>query len=550
MKNFILFSSILFLNFFPILAQTYEIEKQEDPYLPVAIENRVTTPSFGFTNASIFTTQVNINDAGDNLINDAANEPSLAIDPTNPLRMVIGWRQFENIESNFRQAGIAYTNDGGVTWNKLEPIESHLFRSDPVLDSDSEGNFYYNSLNTAFECHVFKSNDLEDWSDKTFAHGGDKQWMVIDKTEQTSNGQIYAYWSTFNTPPCSFSRSVDQGLSYEDCEPLPSYVRLGTMSIDPEGNLYIGTQKNTTFAVLKSTTAKNPNQVVSWDQNVTVELSGKLALSTELNPSGLLGQVWVATDHSETSNNGNVYLLAPVNRDNGDPSDIMFSRSTDGGNTWSTAIKINDDPSLDNWNWFGSLSVAPNGRIDATWVDTRDAPGTYLSSLYYSYSEDGGLTWSINERLSDSFDPHIGWPNQSKIGDYYHMISDNEGAHLAWAATFNGEQDVYYSYISPFDAVDIDELNHHSFNLKLFPNPTSQDLTIQFSNQQTGNITIEIYSSMGEQLLILDENSATTGNQIVHITNRTLSQLERGMYFLKVTNTNGNYQFKKVVLSY
>ena len=34
------------------------------------------------------------------------------------------------------------------------------------------------------------------------------------------------------------------------------------------------------------------------------------------------------------------------------------------------------------------------------------------------------------------------------MGDYFHMVSDDSGAHLAWAGTFNGEQDVYYGRIS------------------------------------------------------------------------------------------------------
>ncbi len=51
--------------------------------------------------------QVNVNAAGQNIPNDAANEPSLCIDPQDPRRMAIGWRQFTNINNNFRQAGYA-----------------------------------------------------------------------------------------------------------------------------------------------------------------------------------------------------------------------------------------------------------------------------------------------------------------------------------------------------------------------------------------------------------------------------------------------------------
>jgi hypothetical protein len=97
------------------------------------------------------------------------------------------------------------------------------------------------------------------------------------------------------------------------------------------------------------------------------------------------------------------------------------------------------------------MSVAPNGRVDVVWNDTRASLSATLCELYYAFSTDGGQTWSPNERISAQWNSVIGWPNQNKIGDYYHMISDDVGAHLAWAATFNGEQDVYYTRIGDYD---------------------------------------------------------------------------------------------------
>ena len=188
-----------------------------------------------------------------------------------------------------------------------------------------------------------------------------------------------------------------------------------------------------------------------------------------------MGQTWVATDHSDGPNNGNVYLLCSVSRYNiSDPVDVMIARSTDGGISWDAPVRVNDDESNYNWQWFGTMSVAPDGRIDVVWLDTRDAsPGTYESSLYYSYSFDGGETFSENERISESFDPHVGWPQQNKMGDYYHMISDIDYAHLAWANTLNGEQDVYYTRISPW-FVGVDENNFdNQLQVNVFPNPSN-----------------------------------------------------------------------------
>jgi hypothetical protein len=158
-----------------------------------------------------------------------------------------------------------------------------------------------------------------------------------------------------------------------------------------------------------------------------------------------LGQVWIAVDHSNSPTRGNVYLLASVDPLGPDPLDVMFSRSTDGGASWSAPVRVNDDP-VDNgaWQWFGTMSVAPGGRIDVIWNDTRNTEQARLSELYYASSMDGGLSWSENIPVSPVFNSYLGWPNQNKLGDYYDMVSDNGGTSVAYAATFNGEQDVYF----------------------------------------------------------------------------------------------------------
>ena len=59
------------------------------------------------------------------------------------------------------------------------------------------------------------------------------------------------------------------------------------------------------------------------------------------------------------------------------------------------------------------------------------------TKLFYSYSTDAGVTWSSNVAVSNSFDPSQGYPNQSKIGDYITIVSDETGGNVAYSATFN-----------------------------------------------------------------------------------------------------------------
>ena len=83
--------------------------------------------------------QVNVDAQGNNIVGDAANEPSIAIDPTDGNKMTIGWRQFSTVNSNFRQGGYGFTTDGGITWTFPGVLENNVFRSDPVTNSDETG---------------------------------------------------------------------------------------------------------------------------------------------------------------------------------------------------------------------------------------------------------------------------------------------------------------------------------------------------------------------------------------------------------------------------
>ncbi|MEQ1905848.1 MAG: sialidase family protein [Pirellulaceae bacterium] len=397
--------------------------------------------------------QVNTNSLGNDIIGDAANEPSIAVDPTNPNRMAIGWRQFDTITNNFRQAGVAYTTNGGLTWTS-SVLTPGLFRSDPVLDSDADGNFYYSSLSSVTKAEVFKSiNGGATWGPPINSYGGDKQWLAVDRTNGPGRGNIYQHWNVqfSNVTDTSFTRSTNGGASYDFPTTGPNpFSKWGTMDVGPNGTLYIaGAALNTNNGHLfaKSTNAQNVGQTPTFTTQ-SISLGGTTATGG-VNPAGLLGQVSIATDHSFTSKRGNIYVLGSVNPVGTDPLDVMFIRSTDDGQTWSAPIKINDNPlGEDSYQWFGTMAVAPNGRIDVVYNDTGVAANNALSVLNYAYSWDGGLTWLGNMALTAPFNHSLGYPSQNKLGDYYDMVSDNFGASLAFSATFTGGQDVYYMRIN------------------------------------------------------------------------------------------------------
>lgn len=436
-------------------------QRQEIPDMPYAPNQppgvpMETAPPVIVQQGPFVSVQVNVDASGMNILGDAANEPSLAVDPTNPQRMAIGWRQFDTILSSFRQAGWGYSQNGGQSWTFPGVLHPGIFRSDPVLAADADGTFYFYSLtanypfNTVFYCTMFRSYDAGvTWDSGTYAHGGDKQWFTVDTTSGPGRGNLYAYWTSGLSccPSGQFTRSTDGGSNYDLPIPVPADPFWGTLSVGPDGALYMSSAD---LRVSKSTNAQNSGLTPTFTSSFASLSGSPGGFGGGPNPGGLLGQVWIATDHSGGPTHGNVYVFSAVNPFfAGDPHDVMFTRSVDGGQTWNPPVRVNDDP-INNgaWQWFGTMSVAPNGRIDTVWNDSRNGGQPNLAQVFYSYSLDGGVSWSKNIALTPIWDSYVGWPQQNKIGDYYHMVSDNDGANLAYAATFNGEQDVYFLRIT------------------------------------------------------------------------------------------------------
>jgi hypothetical protein len=440
------------------------LEKYDNP--PAPPRKMETSPRM-ISQFGVFTSyQANVDANGQNIIGDAANECVIAVDPTDGNKMTIVWRQFNDVTSNFRQGGWGYSTDGGITWTFPGVLENNVFRSDPVSKSDETGNFFYLSLQSNVQQSFFcddmwrSTNGGQSWtliSGEQGGGGGDKEWFTIDKTNGPGHGFQYQSDDGIN---CSgggveFQRSTDGGVTWQSPINIPNGPVYGTLDVDTNGNLFVGGEGNTFYCV-RSSNAQFGGQTPIFDQSTAVNMGGDLGFGG-INPAGLDGMLFLAIDRSGGPTNNNIYMLASVVPPGRSTTDVMFVRSTDGGLTFSAPQKINDDPvNPSKWHWFGTFSVAPNGRLDAVWYDTRNAANNTDSQLFYSWSTDAGVTWSANVAVSNAFNPFEGYPNQSKIGDYITIVSDNAGGNVAYAATFNfnpnrgqHEEDVYYVRVSP-----------------------------------------------------------------------------------------------------
>ncbi len=420
--------------------------------------------------------QVNVHPiTGQDIIGDAGNEPSLAVSPVNPGSIVIGWRSFPSSGSDSRYAGYAWSLDGGATFTSGGVLPAPpgypatAEQTDPVLAVDSLGVYYYWSevFRPGFGNVLYQSADFgQTWpavSDvETVVTSGDKGWLTVDRSGGPGDGHLYGGWNNFSLGGQCFVRSTDGGQSFSP--PLRIADRGGTQwmlqyAVGPSGELYAAWRHYGDNAIYVT---KSDN---AWDANVATTFNafgngGNAGLDLEVDSSNDPGfldinpvgfhQLYLDVDRSNGPRSGWVYCLWADDRYDG--SDVILARSSDGGFSWDSGIRVNDDVlGSGDLQWMPAMSVAPDGRIDAVWYDTRNDPGDPLpdSELYYSFSLDGGSTWSVDRRASDAFNTTAGWPQQQKIGDYIQCASQTGSVHVAYAATFNGGQDIWYLNVKP-----------------------------------------------------------------------------------------------------
>ncbi len=154
----------------------------------------------------------------------------------------------------------------------------------------------------------------------------------------------------------------------------------------------------------------------------------------------------VADNNPDSPYRGNLYV--GWTQDRLKDSGIIFSRSTDGGRTWSRTIQISHSslPRDDNGMTEGFVGVVtPDGVVHTLWAGQYD-------ELRYASSDDGGKTFHPSRAIAKTGPSRfhiLGFPSRNGVNGYPQISmvpgKNGEAAHLyaTWSDYRNGEVDVF-----------------------------------------------------------------------------------------------------------
>lgn len=345
--------------------------------------------------------------------------------------------------------GMSYSADSGFSWSQNQfPADGLWYpeQGDPVLTWGKGDTVYF----------AFITFDRYAWTGDIgllISPDGGATWSdTINITNDSAFDDkpwINAYGDTvllsYMAGSIYFRKSVDGGLTFSS----PVYINSGgngsMPKMGPNGEIYVmwgldspqNWQYDEGIWIRKSTDGGN-----SFGSTVHV---ADLYDSQSLLP----WRCYAIPSMDVDMNTGYVYITYQSTDAGHTHWDAYIARSTDGGNSFESPVRINDVTT--GHQFFPWVSVDEYSRVHVIWYDTRE--GGYNLDIYYAYSDDYGQIFSPSMRVTDVTKPPVG---QTFIGDYIAVDATNGLVGAAWChpATDNNSDDAWFArmtYTSIFE---------------------------------------------------------------------------------------------------
>jgi hypothetical protein len=371
------------------------------------------------------------------------SESDIRINFWNPSKIIAA---SNNISGSGTQ-GVYYSTDGGVTWGQTNlPLASgDAFHSDPTVEWTSDGTAWsstmgINSGQTVLKVQSYRStNGGATWTFDGTISGSqtntDKQMEWADHSASSSfANNIYAIWHNGNPAYMNRRTSTGWGTPIQVSDSQATGTCIGadvkTNSAGDVFGFFPDTGSRGIF-VVKSTNGGGsygaPFKIVttfdSYDIGVPAFASRRILLyvSGGAYKNGTTNNVYALwTDLSGDTGCTSASSEPGTNAASTCKTRIWFSRSTDGGATWSARVKINNQSGLnDQFNPFLAVDET-NGTIGAIYYDTVADPNRKKVDVYYQMSSDGGATWQPAVKVTTAMTDETvsGADSGNQFGDY------------------------------------------------------------------------------------------------------------------------------------
>lgn len=400
------------------------------------------------------------------------SEEAIAVNPTNPNNIVI----FTNIAEGVNGMFLATSFDGGKTWfSRIVGEGDDVFGDtccDPSATFDEYGNLFlsylYNVENTVpivlstdggltFELIAKIDKPVESLISPSGAERHGLFRYVDQETITAAEGEV---WVAFNAGgPMVAAGAPVYGLgdvgAFSGAELVPgtNNCTYGDIAIGPEGQVM-------QVCMLNSTGQGGGKVFVNLDPDglgpagfgdrifVTATHVGGFDYIPPQPDRSVDAEAGLAWDRSGGPYNGRVYLVYTKEEKNeSDDTNIYVRYSDDDGATWSAAVRVNDDNTV-NSQFMPKISLdQTTGQIAVVWYDSRNDLGDggagdtdgvpNTDAQFWGAFSNDGLSFTPNFQISAGTSNSSVSGNGIDYGDYDGLSFYGGVAHPAWSDNSN-----------------------------------------------------------------------------------------------------------------
>jgi len=403
------------------------------------------------------------------------SEMSIWTHPINPDVALAGSNAVHTSVSVGSQ-GWYYTTDGGTSWSGGDTLPTHsnlsLFMADPAVGIDLDGNLFFNALlfgSGSRDVIIARStNNGVSWTETSVPSPSideDKNHLAVDINPGSPfENNLYTAYTDFAPfpSPVMFSRSTNRGVSFTS--PVPINGSIGSqfaqginLAVGPNGELNAAWSGYDSWPPPLTTRLgfnKSTDGGVTW--GVAKSLTNVNDLRGTLNKGGNFIRVSsfpsMAVDRSTGPRQGWIYIVYPAK--NPSIPDIFLVRSTDGGTSWSSPVKVNQDNS-GNDQWYPWITVDPTtGVLYVVYYDSRNFPANDSAQVYISSSLDGGVTFEPDVLVSDVVFLPTPIPGLAGgyMGDYIGISAVNG---VVWPCWNDNRTGIHQAYTSRIEFIEV-----------------------------------------------------------------------------------------------
>ncbi|HQU71262.1 MAG TPA: sialidase family protein, partial [Calditrichia bacterium] len=371
------------------------------------------------------------------------------------------------------------TADGGATWTGSVQGTGGDNSGDPAAVINLAGRYIVGFIDDPGGQGVAYSDDEGvTWNTATVAPNpgslADKNHLWVDNSPTSPfEGNLYAAWTDFGGPNDSrvvVSVSTDNGLTWSARVPisngLPGFHQGVNVKTASDGTVYAFYTVYTSGGV---TDEPAIGMTVSTDGGVTWGTATLIANNIRgIRSSGTDANMRVASfpvaavDISGGPRDGNLYVVWPnigvpgVNT--GSDISVYMLRSTDGGSTWDTPIRVNQDPTgTGKESFIPWITCDPTtGALSVIMYSNRDVPAGQVE-VFVSNSLDGGDSWEDTKISDVAFTPSpIPGLAGGYFGDYLSISAQGSNVYPVWTDNRTGNA---LAYTSPYVLADLTDPN-------------------------------------------------------------------------------------------